>query len=98
MHIKFEENRAWKCLQTAARKSVQISKKDTTTKKKKKNAEDALTKRMRMELALVYQGTPMLVIPLKGRLALVYHGTPKLASHSFIFAINTPTVPFGKIM
>ena len=48
-----------------------------------------------MELALVYQGTPMLVIPLKGRLALVYHGTPMLASHSFIFAINTPC-PFWK--
>ena len=93
MHIKLEENRAWKCLQTAARKSVQKSRKDT-----QKNADEALTKRMRMELALVYLGTPMLVVPLKGRLALVYHGTPKLASHSFIFAINTPTVPFGKIM
>ena len=28
-----------------------------------------------MELALVYEGTPMLATPLKGRLALVYHYT-----------------------
>ena len=95
MHIKFEENRAWKMPPNSCTKiSPEIKKRHT----QKKNADEAPTKRVRMELALVYQGTPMLVIPLKGRLALVYRGTPKLASHSFIFAINTPTVPFGKIV
>ena len=97
MHIKFEENRAWKMPPNSYTKiSPKIKKRHT--QKKKKNANEALTKWVRIELALVYQGTPMLVVPLKGWLALVYHGTPKLASHSFIFAINTPTVPFGKIM
>ena len=46
--------------------------------------------RIRIELALVYQGTPMLAAPLKGLLALVHHGTLMLASHSLIFPINTP--------
>ena len=39
--------------------------------KKTKNADRALTKWIRMELALVYQGTPMLATSLKGWLALV---------------------------
>ena len=61
--------------------------------KKTKNADRALTKWIRMELALVYQATPMLATPLKGWLALVYHGTPMLASYSFIFCYKYPPPP-----
>ena len=57
MHIEFKENEAPKGLQLAMQKLSLKSE-----KKKTKNANETPSKRIRIELALVYQGTPMLMV------------------------------------